>query len=106
MWFAVLAGLFTAVFAYRLKWDICYCVDTLTGSSRNNKQTAKMGYRRKIENRKFYLRQAEVIWGFFKENINEENSYLPPDNVQIYSPVGTAYRTSPQRILDRAFFPV
>ncbi len=50
------------------------------------------------ESRDYLLRQGELIWKFFSENINEKNNYLPPDNVQLDPAVGTAYRTSPTNI--------
>ena len=44
------------------------------------------------------MRLAEQIWAFFEDHVNEENHWLPPDNVQIDPPNGTAHRTSPTNI--------
>lgn len=41
---------------------------------------------------------ARRIWAFFEDYVNEENNWLPPDNVQIDPPNGVAYRTSPTNI--------
>ena len=41
---------------------------------------------------------AKDMWGFFRDLVNEETNYLPPDNYEI-SPVDKiAYRTSPTNI--------
>ena len=48
---------------------------------------------------KEYLRKiGKKTWEFFKENINEENNYLPPDNYQEDRKEKIAYRTSPTNI--------
>lgn len=45
------------------------------------------------------LRQlAERVWLFFENYVNEEEHWLPPDNVQIDPPAGVARRTSPTNI--------
>jgi cellobiose phosphorylase len=41
---------------------------------------------------------AEQIWQFYEETVTEENHWLPPDNVQLDPPNGTAHRTSPTNI--------
>ncbi|MGI6513148.1 MAG: GH36-type glycosyl hydrolase domain-containing protein [Syntrophomonadales bacterium] len=41
---------------------------------------------------------AHRIWQFFEAYVTEEDNWLPPDNVQIEPPVGTAHRTSPTNI--------
>lgn len=41
---------------------------------------------------------AEQIWHFFEDHITEQDHWLPPDNVQIEPPNGTAHRTSPTNI--------
>ncbi len=46
-----------------------------------------------------YLREHAVrMMRYFTDNINEENNYLPPDNVQMQPDVGVARRTSPTNI--------
>ncbi|MDD2234651.1 MAG: glucoamylase family protein [Desulfitobacteriaceae bacterium] len=41
---------------------------------------------------------ARRIWAFFEVYINQENNWLPPDNVQFDPPKGEARRTSPTNI--------
>ncbi len=41
---------------------------------------------------------AREIWRFYADYVTEEDSYLPPDNVQISPPNGVAHRTSPTNI--------
>lgn len=42
--------------------------------------------------------QMRAMWGYFRDFMNEENNYLPPDNYQV-QPLGTlARRTSPTNI--------
>ena len=41
---------------------------------------------------------AKRTWQFFKDNINEKNNYLPPDNYQEDRKEKVAYRTSPTNI--------
>ena len=45
------------------------------------------------------LRQwSRRIWAFFEEYVNQEENWLPPDNIQIDPPNGIAHRTSPTNI--------
>jgi cellobiose phosphorylase len=41
---------------------------------------------------------ARRIWAFFEVYINQEDNWLPPDNVQFDPPKGEAHRTSPTNI--------
>lgn len=41
---------------------------------------------------------AEQIWRFFEDFVTEQDHWLPPDNVQLDPPNGTAHRTSPTNI--------
>jgi cyclic beta-1,2-glucan synthetase len=41
---------------------------------------------------------AERIWQFFEDYVTGKDHWLPPDNVQIEPPKGTAHRTSPTNI--------
>lgn len=41
---------------------------------------------------------ARRIWAFFEDFVTREESWLPPDNVQIDPPNGVAHRTSPTNI--------
>ncbi len=41
---------------------------------------------------------AYDIWRFFAERVNENESFLPPDNVQFFPTERTAHRTSPTNI--------
>jgi len=43
-------------------------------------------------------RYASRMWGFFRDLVNEETNYLPPDNYQISPTERIAYRTSPTNI--------
>jgi hypothetical protein len=41
---------------------------------------------------------ARQIWAFFEVFVNQENNYLPPDNIQLEPYKGVAPRTSPTNI--------
>lgn len=41
---------------------------------------------------------ARQVWAFFDLFVNEENNYLPPDNIQLEPYKGVAHRTSPTNI--------
>jgi cyclic beta-1,2-glucan synthetase len=43
-------------------------------------------------------RLAKDIWSFYEDYVTEEDSYLPPDNVQVEADRGVAHRTSPTNI--------
>ncbi len=43
-------------------------------------------------------RYASRMWGFFRDFINEDTNYLPPDNYQVSPADRVAYRTSPTNI--------
>ncbi|WP_192929721.1 GH36-type glycosyl hydrolase domain-containing protein [Alkaliphilus serpentinus] len=47
---------------------------------------------------KVLRRIARKTWGYFEDLANEENNYLPPDNLQIEPENGVAHRTSPTNI--------
>ena len=46
----------------------------------------------------YYKEIARKTWNFFKDNINEENNFLPPDNYQEDRKEKIAHRTSPTNI--------
>lgn len=48
--------------------------------------------------KRFLLASAQSIWSYFADNCIPEDHYLPPDNIQIQPPKGTARRTSPTNI--------
>lgn len=50
------------------------------------------------EDRPFLLHQADLIWGYFRDWLREEDHWLPPDNVQEKPWLGPARRTSPTNI--------
>jgi cyclic beta-1,2-glucan synthetase len=41
---------------------------------------------------------AHQIWSFYEDYVTKEDSWLPPDNVQMDPPNGVAHRTSPTNI--------
>lgn len=43
-------------------------------------------------------RYARKIWAFFADYVNEQENWLPPDNIQLNPPNGVAHRTSPTNI--------
>ena len=43
-------------------------------------------------------RDVSAMWRFFADNVTEEESYLPPDNVEFSPELKTAHRTSPTNI--------
>lgn len=48
--------------------------------------------------RKELREKALPIWKFFEDNVNEESSWLPPDNLQVSPVEALALRTSPTNI--------
>ena len=50
------------------------------------------------EDKKYILEVGKRTWYFFKNNINEENNFLPPDNYQEDRKEKIAHRTSPTNI--------
>ena len=46
----------------------------------------------------YCLEIGKKTWKFFKDNINETNNYLPPDNYQEDRKEKVAHRTSPTNI--------
>ncbi|UTW69650.1 hypothetical protein KHA80_00575 [Anaerobacillus sp. HL2] len=41
---------------------------------------------------------SSEIWSFYEDYVTEEDSWLPPDNIQLEPPDGVAHRTSPTNI--------
>ena len=52
----------------------------------------------KEEDIKYLSNIGQITWQFFKENLNEKNNFLPPDNYQEDRKEKVAYRTSPTNI--------
>lgn len=48
--------------------------------------------------RKEIYSHASRMWGFYRDLVNEETNFLPPDNYQVSPVERTAYRTSPTNI--------
>ncbi len=48
--------------------------------------------------RAWLLEQAGRMYAYFRDNMNAENCWLPPDNLQVQPAVGLARRTSPTNI--------
>ncbi len=48
--------------------------------------------------RRLLMTSAQAIWSYFSDACTQEEHYLPPDNIQIQPPKGTARRTSPTNI--------
>ncbi len=48
--------------------------------------------------RNFLSQCAAQIWGFFDESLQQQDNYLPVDNIQTQPPLGKAHRTSPTNI--------
>lgn len=44
------------------------------------------------------IKQAEKMWKYYADNCNEENNFLPPDNIQLSPVYREARRTSPTNI--------
>jgi len=55
-------------------------------------------YKVKKEDKKYLNKIGKKTWGFFKDNINEINNFLPPDNYQEDRKEKVAYRTSSTNI--------
>ncbi len=49
------------------------------------------------QRKEIYL-YASRMWGFYRDLVNEETNFLPPDNYQVSPVERTAYRTSPTNI--------
>lgn len=52
----------------------------------------------KSSDRQFLLDYASDIWRYFREQVNEGENWLPPDNYQEQPPLATAHRSSPTNI--------
>lgn len=50
------------------------------------------------EDRAWLLARAGQMFAYFRDHMNAENCWLPPDNVQLQPAVGVAQRTSPTNI--------
>ena len=50
------------------------------------------------EDKEYIVKIGEKTWNYFKDNINEENNFLPPDNYQEGRKNKIARRTSPTNI--------
>lgn len=50
------------------------------------------------EDRRFLRNVARRTWRYFADFVNEESSWLPPDNFQVFYQKGLAFRTSPTNI--------
>lgn len=51
-----------------------------------------------LEDKEYLIKIGKKTWDFFKDNINEKNNYLPPDNYQEDRKEKVATRTSPTNI--------
>ncbi|MFA6008185.1 MAG: glucoamylase family protein, partial [Candidatus Shapirobacteria bacterium] len=50
------------------------------------------------EDQQFLKNVARRTWRYFADFVNEESSWLPPDNFQVFYQKGLAFRTSPTNI--------
>ncbi|MDX9826134.1 MAG: glucoamylase family protein [Spirochaetia bacterium] len=50
------------------------------------------------EDQQFLRNVARRTWRYFTDFVNEESSWLPPDNFQVFYEKGLAFRTSPTNI--------
>ena len=50
------------------------------------------------EDQQFLRNVARRTWRYFADFVNEESSWLPPDNFQVFYQKGLAFRTSPTNI--------
>lgn len=51
-----------------------------------------------VKEKRFLRHTSRRIWAFFDRHVNEENNWLPPDNVQEQPGTVVAHRTSPTNI--------
>ena len=60
--------------------------------------TVKRAFPFQKRNQRNYGDLSREIWSFYEDYVTEEDSWLPPDNVQMDPPNGIAHRTSPTNI--------
>lgn len=72
--------------------NVLFCV--YSGKPRPVRQNAKPNYRTREKLNAY----AAAMWDFYKDYCNEENNFLPPDNVQETPVFRVAHRTSPTNI--------
>lgn len=86
--YAVMTGL-----AVVILWSLApFAVQWLDQSSPQEEQAFAR------EDKEELHRLAQDIWSFYEDYVTEEDSYLPPDNVQVEADKGVAHRTSPTNI--------
>ena len=99
VWFDLALGLAMGLFApgpagkaAGVVWLCAPVFARLSGRERPPKNGLTEG------DRKFLLRAAQAIWGYFAGLCTRPDHWLPPDNIQIQPPKGVARRTSPTNI--------
>ena len=99
--FCVILGLVFSkfiTFLLGLAWIIAPSIACTISKENNQKEHLS----KEDEN---YLRKiGKKTWDYFKDNINEKNNFLPPDNYQEDRKEKVAFRTSPTNIGLRSTF--
>lgn len=99
MWFALLIGLICLIFspgilgkAAGLMWLLSPAAALALALPAHREQTLSEAQR------EWLAARAGDTWRYFTSFSTAEDNYLPPDNVQVQPPKGSAHRTSPTNI--------
>ena len=75
-----------------IMWFFLPCVAYFTAMDRKEIPEMSEDINKRLES------YASDIWHFFRDNVNEKENDLPPDNIQIFPVENIAHRTSPTNI--------
>lgn len=80
-------------------WLMLWFLAPIIGWLLNRRPSVKTPHDRLPEKDRKFLRQiARYTWRYFSDFVNEQTSWLPPDNYQVSHQNGLAMRTSPTNI--------
>ena len=95
---AVMIGRPTAIGA-AVPWLMLWFLAPIIGWLLTRRPVEKPSHNRLPEKDRKFLRQiARYTWRYFSDFVNEQTSWLPPDNYQVSHQNGLALRTSPTNI--------
>lgn len=92
IWLLLFQNPLYTLFALLFLGNVFFCA--ASGKPRPARQNAKPNYRTREKLNAY----AAAMWDFYKDCCNEENHFLPPDNVQETPVLRVAHRTSPTNI--------
>ena len=89
-WGVTFSNIVTVLFG--IAWTVAPYVACIISKERIKKEELN------LEDKEYLIKIGKKTWDFFKDNINEKNNYLPPDNYQEDRKEKVATRTSPTNI--------